>query len=379
MMGAEATRGIGRYIQELLGAMLEVAPEHRYVVINRTKEHSFASHPSVETVVADVPWYGVGEQVRMSSVLRSTRADVVHVPHWNVPLLYRGPLVITVHDLLLRHKPTSAKASTRGILTRSIKQVGYRIALDHALSSAKRVLVPTQFVADDVKTFYPSVTKRLVVTDEGMPKLDTLAGTVQPMEVEPGVGYLLYVGSAYPHKGLTDLLVAWKSLSQEYPRLILKLAGELDVFMQRVRHQSEQMSLPRIEFLGRVSDAELHELYRRAVAFVYPTHFEGFGLPPLEAIAAGCPVVSSDAGPLVDVLSPQGASFFRAGDVDAMLAAVRQVVGDPYSARQHLPELARALSKKHDWKRVAERTLASYTEVISESPSWQKLPRKKST
>ena len=377
MMGAETARGIGRYVHELLGAMLEVAPEHRYVVVSRTKEHSFVSHPSVETVVADVAWYGAGEQLRMVKVLRLTRADIVHVPHWNVPLLYRGPLVITVHDLLLRHEPTSAKASTRGLLVRSVKRVGYRLVLDHAVSTAKRILVPSQFVADDVRSFYPDAAKRLVLTGEGMPRVDAIGGTVMPFEQEPGVGYLLYVGSAYPHKGLADLLAAWQKLSAEYPRLILKLAGELDVFMQHLRHQVEQEQLPRVEFLGRVSDTELHELYRGAVAFVYPSHFEGFGLPPLEAIAAGCPVVSSDAGPLPDVLSTQGATFFRAGDVDAMLAAVREVVAEPYEARQHLPELARALSQRHAWKLVAERTLASYQAVLAERTSWQKHPRRK--
>ena len=112
-MTPKATRGIGRYIEELVRAMLQLAPEHEYVLVTNRTLHPFASHPSVETVVADVPWYGVAEQFRMPGIFRSLRADVLHVPHWNVPVLTAGPLVITVHDLLLRHESLSARISTR--------------------------------------------------------------------------------------------------------------------------------------------------------------------------------------------------------------------------------------------------------------------------
>ena len=356
MMGPETSRGIGRYTEELVRALLELAPEHRYVLVTRTAAHPFAQHPSVETLVADIPWYGLEEQRRMPSVIRSANADVVHVPHWNVPLAYRGPLVVTVHDLLLRHAPESAKASLRGPLVSFIKRVGYRLALSHALNAARSILVPTQFVADDIRHFYPSVASKIIVTGEGMPPLQ-LQTTSNWQLATP---YLLYVGAAYPHKGVSDLLEAWPSISSKYPDLHLKIGGELDVFMQRLKSSAERRGLVRIEFLGRVPDADLPQLYAGALAFVYPSHFEGFGLPPLEAIAAGCPVISSDAGALVEVLGEKGAIFFRTGDANAILGAVERVVNDPKTARLRTAEAARELAARHSWRHAAQRTLEAY-------------------
>lgn len=364
MMAPGNTRGIGRYVEELVRAMLAAAPEHQYVLIVRSAEHPFAGHPSVETIVADIPWYGLAEQIRMPGVLRSARADRILIPHWNVPLLCPRPFVVTIHDLLLRHAPHSAKASTRSAPVRWIKRIGYRITLAHALRSAERILVPTRFVAKDVATFYPAVGSKIVVTGEGMPKLEarhSVLGTPS---------YLLYVGSAYPHKGVQDLLNAWSGISAKHPDLSLKIAGELDVFMKHLRNEAVKRDLPRVEFLGRVSESQLAGLYDHASAFVFPSHFEGFGLPPLEAIAHGCPVISSDAEALTDVLGPDGAIFFRAGDPNAILAAVERFLNDPTAARERTIRSAEQLASRHSWKEAATRTLAALGDDRFRSPSW---------
>ncbi len=361
MTGAENTRGIGRYIEELVRAMIEVEPQNEYVMID-----------------AKVPWYGLAEQMKMPEILRAARADVVHVPHWNVPLLYRGPLVVTIHDLLLRHEPASAKASTHNFLTRRVKRIGYRLTLDHAISAAKKILVPTQFVADDVTHFYPRAAPKIVVTGEGMPskvesrksKVESHGGLLDFETFRLSTPFLLYVGSAYPHKGLGDLLAAWEKIAETHPDLRLVIAGEMDVFMKRAKSKVESRKSKvaddsRITFLGRVTDAKLRDLYAHATAFVYPSHFEGFGLPPLEAIAAGCPVISSDAGPLRDVLGADGAIFFRAGDVNDILRAVTELLFDVAERRKRLPEIARRLAERWSWTRAAEITLAAYKSILS--------------
>jgi len=354
-MGAEATRGIGRYVGELVRAMLEVAPENRYVLVTRSASHPFAPHPSVETIVADVPWYGFTEQIRLPAVFASAKADLVHVPHWNVPLFLRGPFVVTVHDLLLRHEPASAKVSTRGFFLRTLKRLGYRLVLWNALRRARRILVPTQFVARDVMEFYPFARGKIIVTGEGMPPFPPSSSRMRgPTD------YLLYVGSAYPHKGLGDLMEAWEMVSKAHPGLELRIAGEMDAFMEAVRSDAERRKLPRVTFLGTVDDATLRTLYGSALAFVFPSHFEGFGLPPLEALAEGCPVVCSDAASLPEVLGPDGAIFFRAGDPDAILQAIEQVVREPEVFRRNAATAAKRLSVIHDWRNAALHTLIAY-------------------
>jgi glycosyltransferase involved in cell wall biosynthesis len=354
MMGAGKTRGIGRYIEELVGALLATAPEHRYVLVVRDARHPFADHPSVETVVADVPWYGVAEQLRMPGILAGLKADIVHIPHWNVPLAFRGRFVVTVHDLLLRTFPESAKASTRSLPVRWAKRAAYRVVSGSAIRRASAVLVPTRAVADDVRNLFPSAAERVIVGGEGMPVPDAAPS---PPADPP---YLLYVGSAYPHKRLGALLRAWPSVRTEIPGLALHVVGERDAFMERLVHGAGDG----VRFLGRLDDAALADAYRGALAFVYPTAAEGFGLPPLEALARGCPVVAADLPVLREVLGDAPAAWLgpEAEWRDAIIVASR-TVRDDSAARSRALASARGLAERHDWRHAARTALAAYAAV----------------
>ncbi len=367
MMGAEATRGIGRYIQELVAAMLEISKtseeKHTFVLITRQGEHPFFRHPAIETLVADIPWYGVQEQLQMPAVFRRAKADLIHVPHWNIPLGIPGPFVITVHDLLMRHFPQSAKSSTRGWFVRSLKSAGFRVVLDAAVHRSRRILVPSHFVAHDLADLYPDAKAKTTVTGEGMPQIQERPETVG----EYTNPYLLYVGSAYPHKGLDTLIAAWPKLSEMHPDLRLKIVGEKDVFMTGLEDEAGSSGLQHIDFLGRVGEEALGRLYAGAAAFVFPSLFEGFGLPPLEALAHGCPVISSDAGSLPEVIGPDNAFFFRAGDTSAMISAVERVLADPAQAHAQARAAARDCARRHAWPEAARATLDAYRAALHDT------------
>lgn len=363
MMTPKATRGIGRYIEEVIRALLVIAPQHRYVLVTRHAIHPFSSHPSVETVVADIGWYSVSEQLRMPAVLRSLKADVLHVPHWNVPLITGGPLVVTIHDLLLRHESMSARVSTRHPAIAAVKRIGFRLILSATLRKAKRILVPTQFVADDIHALYPFASEKVAITGEGMGKHERFQHSNDAPP--PQSRYLLYIGSAYPHKGLNFLLDAWKDAELQYPELRLKIAGANDVFMDRLKAEAQRQKLTRIDFLDYVKEEDLWALYRDAAAFVFPSRFEGFGLPPLEAIQAGCPVICSDAASLPEVLGPDSAFFFQSGSRTDILRAIDTVLRDPSAAREKTARALPDLRARHDWMKTAERTLAVYDALVS--------------
>jgi glycosyltransferase involved in cell wall biosynthesis len=142
--------------------------------------------------------------------------------------------------------------------------------------------------------------------------------------------------------------------------LRLVLVGEKDVFMRRIEERVNAAGLERVDFLGRVSDEELEGLYLGATAFVFPTHFEGFGLPPLEALAHGCPVIASDIQAMREVLGKNGATYFRLGDSDGILAAVESIMAQPEKSRSEAREAATELSRRHAWPRAAEKTLLAY-------------------
>ncbi|MEN9557695.1 MAG: hypothetical protein RL141_64 [Candidatus Parcubacteria bacterium] len=356
MMGPQVSRGIGRYVEELVRAMVAEAPEHQYTLVVREEGSSpFRGSPNVQHVVADVPWYGLMEQLKMPGVLARTKPDVVHVPHWNVSIFSRLPRVVTIHDILLLSEPASAKVSTRGPVIAWLKRLFFRIVLWKALFGSRTILVPTQYVADDIRKHFPSLKTPIVVTGEGMPAVNEAVWS-EPSDSP----YLLYVGSAYPHKGLDGLLDAWKQIAERHPSLSLVLAGEKDVFMERLVHRVATEQLPRVRFLGRVTDQDLPPLYAKATALIFPSRQEGFGLPPLEALAYGCPVIAARASCLPEVLGTEAAIFFQPGSADDILRAVEHVLAHPQDTRQHARRAAYSLAARHTWKHAASRTVAAY-------------------
>jgi glycosyltransferase involved in cell wall biosynthesis len=344
MMGPANTRGIGRVVEELVKAI-----------------QPMKGADEVTLVQDAIPWYGVAEQTKLPDILSATRPDVVFFPHWNVPLLYRAPFVVMIHDLLLLHEPASAKISTKGFLTQLIKRIGYRIVLSHAIRGSKKILVPTEDVAADIRRFYRSAESKIVVIGEGMPVPD-VDSVLQPPEQPP---YLLMVGSAYPHKGHETFFDAWSVVAEAHPDLRLRIVGEKDVFMNRLIRLAEERKLPRIEFLGSVDDARLADLYRRATAYVFPSRFEGFGLPPLEALSHGCPALVSDIPVLREVLGNESVIFFQPSDSDAILRAISRVVSGGQETRAEAIRSARELAHRHSWRRSAEKTLQAIRESIS--------------
>ena len=364
MMGAGTTRGIGRFIEELIAALLEVAPQHRYVLVVRQAAHRFVSHPSIETVVADIPWYGWKEQVYLPGIFRRIRADRYFIPHWNVP--YFGmpdPFVVFIHDLMLFHVPESAKASLRHPLIAWLKRMAHRLVVAHAIRSSRAILTPTQTVKDDVAAFFSGFAAKIRVTGEGMGNIQKIQNFSTQYSVLSTQKMLLSVGSAYPHMALEEVVETWSSIRKEFPDLEWWIVGEQDVFMQRLMHSVEEKNLTGIRFLGQVSDEELSKLYSKAIGLLYPSRFEGFGLPPLEALAAGCPVIAREIPALVEVLGRDGAFFFRDGVKDAILIAVRNLVADPVKAREQAHDIAKKLVLQHRWQEAARRVISALTDA----------------
>jgi hypothetical protein len=359
MMGANNTRGIGRYIQELYAAMVQTRPDLEFVVFAKTCNHALNKYPNVETVIADINWYGFKEQISLLKIFRKAKVDLMHFPHWNVPVFYNGPFVLTIHDLLLKHKKHSAKASTRFFLIRLLKRMGYKMVLDNAIKKASAICVPTNFVAEDLEYYFPEQKQKILVTGEGITKLSIGANE------HPHYQYFLYAGSAYPHKRLDLLLQAWNELSKIYPDQHLIVAGEMDIFMERVKKQARFMDLQRVHFLGSVTDEELGCLYQNANVLIFPSEFEGFGLPPFEALSLGTPVVSSDARPMADILGNKGVVYFKSGDKDGMIEAVKAVVDNLESMRNQAKNAGQSLQEKFNWEHAALLTMKAYDFAIN--------------
>jgi len=175
--------------------------------------------------------------------------------------------------------------------------------------------------------------------------------------------YLLYVGNAYPHKNLERLLQAFKIILKESPNLSLILVGRIDYFYNRLQKKVRELNLDnKIIFTDRVSDKILNDLYKNALIYIFPSLSEGFGLPGLEAMKQGLPVVCSDQGPLPEIYG-QAAVYFNGEDIKEMAQTILQVISND-NLRENMKKQGYLQVKKYSWQRCAQETLEVYNQVL---------------
>ena len=174
--------------------------------------------------------------------------------------------------------------------------------------------------------------------------------------------YLLYVGNSYPHKNLDRLVSAFEIVIKNNPDLLLILVGKIDYFYQRLEKLVRDLNLEhKIIFTGAVSDQELNGLYQNAIAYVFPSLAEGFGLPGLEAMARGCPVISSKADPLPEIYG-RAAVYFNPYDINEMAEVIHRVISDN-DLREKIKQFGLEQAKKYSWQECAQKTLDIYREI----------------
>ena len=362
-----SSRGVGRYIQNLVENLEKVDRKNHYFIFLR--ENGFKSYQpknkNFHKVLADVPWYGAKEQVMMPGIFSASNLDLLHVPHFNVPLLYQGKMVVTIHDLTML-KFGGRETSTLPAPIFYAKRAGLRLVTESAARRSAAVIVLSQFVKVDVAKTFGITAKKIFVTYEA----GILAGkgrADREREIENVLEkyritkpYFLYVGAFYPHKNVDRLTEAIKILNEKLKKPAqLVLAGGKDVFLERiVRKALEGGALRYISLTDHVTDADLIDLYLEAEAYVQPSLSEGFGLQTVEAMALGVPVVQSNASCLPEI-GGDAALYFDPYNPRDIAEKLSQVLGKP-AVRQKLIEKGRARAKEFSWEKMARETLEVY-------------------
>lgn len=358
-------KGLGRYTQQLIEHLEEIDTKNTYYIFLRTENFDAYTpkRSNFTKVRTDIPWYSWKEQLFFSKLLLGYHLDLMHFTHFNVPLLYRKPFVLTVHDLILFHFPT-LRSTTRSVAGYGIKYLAYRIILRSAIARAKHIIAVSRYTQDDIVQNFIVDPKKITVTYQAA-TLSKEAGlpTETPYKTLTKYGilkrYFLYVGNAYPHKNLEKLLEAFQTL-QEVP-VQLVLVGKRDYFYDRIHQFVKKEKIQNVLFTGEVSDDELAHLYRGAVAYVFPSLYEGFGLPPLEAMAQGTPVLSSRKTALPEILG-SAAHYFDPENVSDMAKALRTILDDA-TLRTTLISAGHRRVRKFSWKKLAEDTKKIYTDI----------------
>lgn len=359
-LGPEGT-GIGKYIELLLENLEKIDSENQYVIFLRKENINlyYPKSPNFKKVLAPVKWYSVKEQLLLPPIFLKERLDLLHVPHFNIPALYPGKMIVTIHDLI-KSEFASLAATTRLPLVYWVKHVGYEAVLRTAVRRAKKIIVPSGFVKEKlIKKLKVKKGKIEVIYEAADPffleqaKIPQSEGNIRSTLFRYGIKkpYLLYVGNCYPYKNLENLISALKYLD---PNLRLVVVSLRSVFHERLLNFTKKEGLEsRITFTGFVAKEDLVSLYKEAESFVFPSLSEGFGIPGLDAMDSSCPLICSNISTFREVYQ-DAALYFDHKNPGDIAQKIDKMIKDE-RLREELIKRGKSKLKNIPGKRLLQR------------------------
>jgi glycosyltransferase involved in cell wall biosynthesis len=353
--------GVSRYIANLLAHLPEVDPASEYVaylgdarIAAPGWERRLSRWPT-QRPPARILW----EQTVQPLAARRDRLALLHAPVYVGPWLSPCPLVVTVHDLSFFLYPELFKRGNRTYLQTLTRRT---------VVQAERIIADSESTRRDILSVLGTPADRVVVVPAGVGaemRPDADPDALRALRARRGLPerLVLFVGTLEPRKNLPRLLEAWSLLQQRGCAHTLVIAGgkgwyyaDIEATVQRL-HLAESVLFP-----GYVPDEELPLWYNAAELFVYPSLYEGFGLPPLEAMACGTPVITSNAASLPEVVG-EAAVIVDALDADALATAMATLLGDA-ELRSRLRAAGLARARGFSWRATAYGTSAVYHAIL---------------
>jgi glycosyltransferase involved in cell wall biosynthesis len=311
--------GIGVYIQHLVKAGIY------NIALGRTDEIEEYDN-NLNILKYDAKIYGIKEQLKFPyRKLRKLKPDILHIPHYNVPIFYRGKMVVTIHDLTHLVLPE--------ILPNKFAYLYARVMLWFATHKAEKIFTVSENTKNDIIKYYKVKPEKIIVTYNGVDLSNFKKEEKSKYEylykkysIDEDKKILMYVGNLKPHKNLKRLLEAYKDIDNFGDTVLLLVGKAFD------NHNISEIEKvygieDKVIHTGMVSNEELVDLYNLADLFVFPSLYEGFGIPPLEAMACGTPVVCSNNSSLPEVVG-DAAYTFNPLNVNEIRKAINVVMGD---------------------------------------------------
>ena len=360
--------GIGTYIRNLVRQLARIDQVTEYVLLCRPDDRDRVGRvvgPNFRTVVESAPPYSLQEQIRIPMALRREHVDLFHAPHYVLPPLIHCRSVVTIHDCIHlvfpqdlpgRFAHAYAKAQLWTAAHRSDRVL--TVSETSKLDILRRFRVP----ADKVTVVYNAIDESLSTppSDEDVERVRMRYQLKDP--------FALYVGNIKPHKNLERLIDAFHRLraeSQFEPLQLIIIGDEINRYQGLRRAVHRHKLHKHVRFFGFVPPETLAVLYRLAGVFVFPSLYEGFGLPPLEAMYCGTPVVTSNVSSLPEVVW-DAAVLVDPYDPDSIAEGMRRVLTDG-DLRASLRERGQARAREFSWERSVAQIRAVYGEVMDQA------------
>ena len=370
--------GIGTYIRNLLRHLARTDHSTEYVLLCGEADLGVAAQlgPNFRSVLEPSPNYSLREQVHVPWVLRRERPDLYHAPHYVLPAGVRCPSVVTIHDCIHLMFPQYLP-----------NRLAYAYARAQMWSAARRsdcILTVSEASKRDILHLFNVPPEKIVVVYNAIdshfsvtPSEDAVARVRERYQLDHK--FVLYVGNIKPHKNLVRLIEAFDELRQgELEDLKLLIIGDQISKVPALRRAVHRHKLHKqVRFLGYVADDQLAVLYRLASVFVFPSLYEGFGLPPLEAMASGTPVVTSNVSSLPEVVG-DAAVLVNPYDVDAIVDGLRRVLTDPVLAAD-MSRKGIDRAREFSWEQSVAKTWAVYQTIAGKASAASETARVRET
>lgn len=353
--------GISRYISELSHEILRQDKINEYVLFFKDAGQSTDYKQYNQKInITNIPHYSFAEQFKLPKILNRENLVLVHFPHFNVPIFYRKPFVVTIHDLTHTKFPGRKKSHF-------FHRLAYNIVILNAVKTAKKIIAISQSTRKELMEYFGIQEPRINVVYEGtneaykmMDKSDAKIKVFEKYHISKP--YILFVGVWRRYKNLPNLSKAFDILIERGHDFDLVLAGPQDPFYPEIKEQVLSVkNKDRVNILGSVMEELLPAVYNAAELLVQPSFAEGFGLTPLEAASCGVPVACSDIPTLREVMG-QAAVYFDPTNIENMVDILEKLLKDE-RRREELANLGLKRASLFSWKKAAEETVKLYETV----------------
>ena len=357
--------GIGRYMKCLVEAILAQEPLGEYLLIlpPGTEDMIHAGSSSAKAITPKLKYYSIREQIQLPSLLRDHKIDLLHAPHFMLPLVRPCPSVVTIHDVI--------GLAWKEDLGSRIGRVYYRWMISAAVRLADRIITVSKFSRDDIVRYLGIDPEKVSVVYPGIsPDFQQVSDSIQLENIRTKYrienDYILYAGIYKPRKNHAALLLAFQRFLSIEEHANLVLVGPLKEGEQELRRLAEELGISKkVIFAGFVDDSELRLLYSAAKAYACPSLYEGFGFTVLEAMACGIPVVSAGETSLPEVAG-DAALYANPRNPEEFAGALHDVFTNA-GLRSSLIEKGRRNLRRFSWMNSAKQTLGVYQEALQGS------------
>lgn len=354
--------GIGRYIGSLVKALSEaddgcvytllIEHKDRHLVVE--KENIILSEPR-----GNVPVYSIAEQYRLPFEMGRVPADVIHYPSFNMPVFNLRPTVVTIHDLYYYINRAACPSLAAHLYV--------KVLFNAVARSATKIITGSEHAKKEIVKHLRVDSGKITViyhgVDAGYKRVDD-AVKIDSAVKRYGIKgrYIFYVGAHGIGKNLNRLVEAYASLSAWHSSVGLVIAGKIDERRRDLYELPERLGVGgRVSFIGKVDESDMSALYSGADIFVFPSLYEGFGIPPIEAMACGTPVIASNATSLPEVVG-DAAITFDPMDINSLTYNMDNVLSSE-TLRSELREKGYKRASEFSWQDTAKKTLVVYREA----------------